>query len=155
MTPEGRYIVYPKGALDWSEIKATVELLEEEGKNPKIVKYKGLWNVEAGVKVSERNETDKLIVALAESNIDPKASDKIIERLERYENAQESEYYTVLETCKDDMEEEFEAAPKIQLEIEQFTDEQLRAIAENIGEALIEGYRVALRKAVEEELNAR
>jgi hypothetical protein len=45
---EGRYIVYPEGALDWDEIKATVELLEEEGKNPKIVKYKGLWNVEAG-----------------------------------------------------------------------------------------------------------
>ena len=44
----GRYIVYPDGALSWSEIKETVDLLEFEGKNPKIVKYKGLWNVEAG-----------------------------------------------------------------------------------------------------------
>jgi hypothetical protein len=42
-----RYIVYPQGALDWAEIIATVELLLGEGKNPKIVKYKGLWNVSA------------------------------------------------------------------------------------------------------------
>ena len=47
-TPKGRYIVYPEGALSWSEIKETVELLKEEGNSPRIVKYKGLWNVEAG-----------------------------------------------------------------------------------------------------------
>ena len=46
--PKGRYIVYPEGAQSWSEIKETVELLREEGDNPLIVKYKGLWNVEAG-----------------------------------------------------------------------------------------------------------
>lgn len=54
MSEEGRYIVYPEGALDWAEIKATVELLEEEGKNPKIVKYKDLWNVEAGRKEASK-----------------------------------------------------------------------------------------------------
>ena len=52
-TPKGRYIVYPDGAQSWSEIKETLELLKEEGNTPKLVKYKGLWNVEAGVKVSE------------------------------------------------------------------------------------------------------
>lgn len=46
--PEGRYIVYPEGVESWSELKETLELLKEEGKDPKIVKYEGLWNVEAG-----------------------------------------------------------------------------------------------------------
>jgi hypothetical protein len=63
-----------------------------------------------------------------------------------------TEKYPVLELCKEDMKEEFAASPKIRLEIEQFTDEQMRTIAEDVGAVLIEGYWVALRDAVEEEL---
>jgi len=48
LIPKGRYIVYPDGANSWQEIKETLELLKEEGNSPRIVKYKGLWNVEAG-----------------------------------------------------------------------------------------------------------
>jgi hypothetical protein len=61
-------------------------------------------------------------------------------------------FFPVIRTCKEDMKEEFEASPKIQLEIEQFTDKQMEHIAVDISEALEEGYWVALRDAVEEEL---
>ena len=65
----------------------------------------------------------------------------------------DKEFFPVINTCKGDMKEEFEAAPKILLEIEQFTDEQMNDIAERVGENLMETYEVALRNAVEEELN--
>ena len=61
----------------------------------------------------------------------------------------------VIRTCKGDMKEEFEAAPKMQLEIEQFTEEQMNDIAARVGEDLIEHYWEAIRKEVEEELNRR
>lgn len=48
MRKNKRYIVYPHGAESWSEIKETVGLLKSCGANPKIVKYNGFWNVEAG-----------------------------------------------------------------------------------------------------------
>lgn len=60
--------------------------------------------------------------------------------------------FPILETCKEDMKEEFEAAPKLLLEIEQFTDKKMENIAKDIGEQLEEGYWVALRAAVEREL---
>jgi hypothetical protein len=63
-----------------------------------------------------------------------------------------TENYPVLETCKEDMIEEFVASPKIRLEIEQFTDNQMRTIAEKLGAVLLDGYWAALRDAVEEEL---
>lgn len=50
MSERKRYIVYPGGAHDWAEIKATFDLLNYEGANPKIVKYNGRWNVEAQAK---------------------------------------------------------------------------------------------------------
>jgi len=63
-----------------------------------------------------------------------------------------TEYFPVLKTCRDDMKEEFEASPKMQLEIEQFTDEQMSDIAKRVGEYLMEGYWEALREEVEVEL---
>lgn len=50
---KNRYIVYPDGALSLDEIKETVELLKSLGNNPKIVKHKGLWNVEAESSTTE------------------------------------------------------------------------------------------------------
>jgi hypothetical protein len=91
-------------------------------------------------------------------------SKQIIERANAYDNGYakglrdgkaKSEYFAVLETCKEDMKEEFEASEKIQLEIEQFTDEQMEDIAQKISDLLMEGYEAALHIAVEEELNAR
>ena len=42
-----RYIVYPQGALSWEEILETVDLLNQEGAKPEIVKHCGFWNVSA------------------------------------------------------------------------------------------------------------
>ena len=46
---------------------------------------------------------EELIAALNKSNIDMNAQEEIIVKLNRYENAQKSEYFTVLETCKEDI----------------------------------------------------
>lgn len=65
-----------------------------------------------------------------------------------------TEKFSVLTLCKEDMKEEFEASPKIQLEIEQFTDEKMVNIAKDIELLLLEeGYWAALREAVEKEVS--
>jgi len=63
-----------------------------------------------------------------------------------------TEYIPVIRTCKEDMKAEFEASPKMRLEIEQFTDEQMKNIAKRVGEYLTEAYWEALREVVEVEL---
>lgn len=62
------------------------------------------------------------------------------------------EFFAVLRTCKEDMKEEFEASEKMQIEIEQFTDDLMRNIAAKISAVLTDRYWAALRAAVEEEL---
>jgi hypothetical protein len=47
------YIVDPHGPLSWEEILETVELLKIEGRDPKIVKHNGFWNVEAEISNAE------------------------------------------------------------------------------------------------------
>ena len=61
-----------------------------------------------------------------------------------------TEFFPVIRTCKGDMKAEFEASPKIQLEIEQFTDAQMKDIAAKIGDIMLDGYWEAMRQAVEE-----
>jgi hypothetical protein len=58
-------------------------------------------------------------------------------------------------TYKEDIKAEFEASPKLLLEIEQFTDEQMANIVKEIGVLLRASYWVALREAVEKELMKR
>lgn len=66
---------------------------------------------------------------------------------------EEEIFFPVIMTCKDDMIDAFEASPKIQLEIEQFADEQMESIADNMGMLVIDTYWDILREAVERELN--
>ena len=63
-----------------------------------------------------------------------------------------STFFPVIETCKEDMKEEFESSPKLRIEIEQFTDEQMKNIAARVGEDLEERYWEMLREEVEVEL---
>jgi hypothetical protein len=95
---------------------------------------------------------EELIAALNESNIDMKAQEEIIVKLNRYEDSQELEYFTVLETCKGDMTHQFEDSPKVIAKIDQLTDEQIEEVAADVGNQLIEYYREALVLAVEAEL---
>ena len=97
-------------------------------------------------------ELEELIPALAESNIDRSASDEIIEQLKRYKNAQEEEYFTVLETDKEDMIHEFDDPPKWVAKIDRFTDDQMKGIATDVENQLLEHYWDALQLAVETEL---
>lgn len=53
---------------------------------------------------------------------------------------------------EDDMKLEFEASPKLLLEIELFTDEQIENIVKEMGMLMEASYWVALREAVEKEL---
>jgi flagellar biosynthesis/type III secretory pathway protein FliH len=129
-------------------------------------------------------KVEELIVTLAESSIDRKASDEIIRKLVHYEllkklrksekrakgimgrakaydngyknglrdgKAKEPEYFTVLETCKEDMKYHFEDSPKVLAKIEELTDEQMEEIAIDIGDQLVKYYGDALELAVEAE----
>jgi hypothetical protein len=44
---EKNYLVYPGGALDYSEAKETRDLLLSMGRKAKVIIAEGMWNVEA------------------------------------------------------------------------------------------------------------
>ena len=95
---------------------------------------------------------EELIAALNKSNIDMNAQEEIIVKLNRYENAQKSEYFTVLETCKEDIIHGFEGTNKIRPKIDKLTDKQMKSIAADVSNQLFNHYWEALELAMKAEL---
>lgn len=100
-------------------------------------------------------ELEELIVAIDASTLDSEASAEIVEilidkLLEIYPQAKE--YFTVLETCKEDILYKFTGTSEIRPKIDKLTDEQMEHIAEDVGYQLLEHYWEALELAVKAEL---
>jgi signal recognition particle GTPase len=95
---------------------------------------------------------EELIAALNQSNIDMNAQEEIIERLNRYENAQESKYFTILETCKEELTDIFHEQQHILAKIAELTDDQMEEITNDAGDQLMKWHSKDLKWALRNEL---